>query len=202
MTISTLQTEIDFARKVTNEATIWKSIPGYEGLYEAGSNGHIRSVDRVVIDCLGLAHTYKGRILAQDIKDDGYRRVCLSKNGKCIAHSVHRLVALAFIPNPENKETVNHINCDKEDNRPDNLEWATRGEQVNHAYAHKLIPCRMTEESILEIKRMYQEVKNVKRCATAFGLSWHMAKYYIIKDTPIGYRATAAVFVKNTDFKE
>jgi hypothetical protein len=68
------------------------------------------------------------------ITDTGYLRLTLNKEGKKSNHLVHRLVANAFIPNVDNKETVNHKNGVKSDNQIDNLEWATRSEQNKHAW--------------------------------------------------------------------
>lgn len=66
-------------------------------------------------------------------KDNGYKFLRLYKDKKGSSVYVHRLVAIAFLPNPENKRTVNHINGDKSDNRVENLEWATHGENNAHA---------------------------------------------------------------------
>ena len=96
-----------------------KDIPGYEGLYRVTDDGQIFSVKR-------------GIYMKQQSDKDGYCTVNLRKDGKYRKFFVHRLMALTYIPNPEGKETVNHINEIKNDNRLENLEWATRKEQTNH----------------------------------------------------------------------
>ena len=97
----------------------WKYIKGYENLYSVSNYGRIWS------------HRNK-RCLNPILTNKGYLRVHLSKNGKTETFSVHRLVAMAFIDNPEKKPTVNHINEIKTDNRVENLEWATMAEQNSH----------------------------------------------------------------------
>lgn len=98
----------------------WRTIFGYEGLYEVSSYGRVRSLDRYVVDSLGNRRFYKGKVLSP-IKDKvGYLSVKLQEGNK---HNIHRLVAQAFIENPDNLPQVNHKDEDKSNNRVDNLEW-------------------------------------------------------------------------------
>lgn len=97
---------------------IWKDIPEYEGLYQVSNEGRIRRNGQT-------------RKLHKDYR--GYLTVSLSKHSKMKYYKVHRLVALAFIPNPEGKRTVNHKDGNKENNRLENLEWATHSENIIHA---------------------------------------------------------------------
>ena len=97
----------------------WHPVPGYEGYYSISNCGQVWS-------------HYNDRLLKQVVSKQGYARVHLSVHGKVKIIAVHRLVAMAFIPNPENKPTVNHINEIKLDNRVKNLEWATNREQNVH----------------------------------------------------------------------
>ena len=117
---------------------IWKPISGYEGVYEVSNLGRVRSCDRIVVCNDGRKYKRKGKVLRQSYDANKYYKVALCKNGKQKNFSVHRLVAQAFIPNPENKLTVNHKNGDKLDNRVENLEWATREENMQHAYDNGL----------------------------------------------------------------
>ena len=114
---------------------IWKSIPGYEGLYEVSSTGLIRCLGRTYINTIHSKpmEMYRKPVFVQQFFDkDGYLRVTLSKDRKRFQTMAHRIVAMAFIENPENKEQVNHINGIKHDNRVCNLEWVTRSENEFH----------------------------------------------------------------------
>lgn len=112
---------------------IWKKISKFNNQYEISNKGRIRSTYKVLFRSNGRKHTRRSKVLKPDIKHSGYAigAVCVDK--KMISYKVHRLVAELFIPNPKNKETVNHKNGIKHDNRVENLEWATRKEQSVHA---------------------------------------------------------------------
>jgi len=110
----------------------WKDIPKYEGLYQVSNLGRVRSIDRVVRTKSGKSKNLKGIILSPQYYKNGYRFVTLSKDGNTKGFSIHRMVALSFIPNPENKPEVNHINENKNDNRASNLEWMSVRENRNY----------------------------------------------------------------------
>lgn len=121
---------------------MWKSINGYEGYYEISDSGAVRSLSRYVTENTGK-HTGKLRLLkGAEMKltksPSGYYVVNLHKNHVSRVAPVHVLVAEAFIPNPGHKETVNHIDGNKENNNASNLEWATYGENNIHALENKL----------------------------------------------------------------
>lgn len=119
---------------------IWKDIKDYEGMYQVSNKGRVRSLDRVVNYKGKNQHrefttlkTFKGEIKKLTINQHGYYQIVLYKNGKKKNELVHRLVAQAFIPNPENKPTVNHIDGNRLNDNLNNLEWATCKEQQDHA---------------------------------------------------------------------
>lgn len=113
-----------------NEEIEWAVIAA--GKYEINRNGDVRSVARK--DSMG--RNQGGFILKNVVGTTGYYRVALRINKKQVPYSVHRLLAQAFIPNPDNKPCINHINSNRLDNSLDNLEWVTYSE--NNSHAHKL----------------------------------------------------------------
>jgi hypothetical protein len=113
---------------------IWKDIEGYEGLYQVSNSGKVKALFKIVQRTRKQVQTYPEKILKPNTCHKGYCRVSLHNTKKAKTHSVHRLVALAFIPNPEGKPQVNHINGIKSDNSISNLEWVTNAENQKHAY--------------------------------------------------------------------
>lgn len=107
----------------------WRQIQAYEGLYEISNLGQVKALDK--LDSLG--RKVKQKIMSPNVST-GYARVGLHKEGQKKMLLVHRLVAIAFIPNQENKTEVNHIDGNKFNNMADNLEWNTPKENTYHAW--------------------------------------------------------------------
>lgn len=105
---------------------IFKDIEGFEGIYKVSNLGNVKS--------LNYNHTGKSKLLRIHDDNKGYLTVCLFKLRKKKSFTVHRLVASAFIPNPDNKRTVNHKDGVKTNNHIDNLEWNTYSENIQHAF--------------------------------------------------------------------
>lgn len=106
----------------------WKDIKEFEGYYQISNFGNVKSLDR-----FDGVNYRKGQMIKPILKYNGYLQVGLRKHNKRKYFSVHRLVAIHFIENPANKKQVNHIDCNKQNNNVNNLEWVTSKENQAHA---------------------------------------------------------------------
>ncbi len=113
---------------------VWRPIFNNSDYYEVSNLGNIRSVFRVIKKADGFFQKTKGKILKANPSGNEYLRVSLNLNGIQKYYPVHRIVALTFIPNPENKCCTNHKNGIKTDNRVENLEWVTKSENAIHSF--------------------------------------------------------------------
>jgi hypothetical protein len=135
---------------VTFEQTdeIWKDIIGYEGLYQVSNLGNVKSIK-------------KNKLMKIGLHADGYNRLWLSKENKSKGFLLHRLIAIHFIPNPNNLPEVNHKDANKLNNSIDNLEWCSHSENMNHANNMGLIS---TIEMIKTLKcPELEKVENIYR---------------------------------------
>lgn len=124
---------------------VWKDIPGYEGLYQVSDQGNVRSLARIRQD----GRLYMERNLKCSEKQR-YYQVSLFNNGVMKKHSVHRLVAEAFILNPGNKPVVNHIDGNTHNNVISNLEWCTQKENCNHGARNRKLRATAKRKRLLE----------------------------------------------------
>ena len=117
-------------------AEVWKDVEGYEGLYQVSDLGRVKSLDRWRYNAIlkGERQLIRGTVRKAHPDRRGYLKVTLYKDGKRTTFPVHRLVAEAFIPNPENKPQINHKDGCKVNNSVDNLEFCTRAENMAHAF--------------------------------------------------------------------
>ena len=116
----------------------WRPIFGYESYYEVSNLGRVRALARTVLcrnQVCSFLRTYPAKLLPAHALEHGYMQVTLNKHGKSKAFLVHRLVAQAFLPNPDNKPEVNHKDRNGSNNAVSNLEWVTKLENMQHALA-------------------------------------------------------------------
>lgn len=158
----------------------WKPVVGYEGLYEVSSKGRVRSVDRVLIDRIGREKLFRGQSIATHLNKYGYPICKLWMGSKGKTSTIHRLVALSFLENEDNKPQVNHIDGNKENNSIDNLEWVTNSENDIHAFeiglrsTRKGVDCnfaKLTEEKVLSIRDMKKKGVTQRNIAQIFNVS-------------------------------
>lgn len=152
-----------------------KPILGYEEIYSIRKDGQVLSHARITKSGKPLEDKW----LRPGLNGSGYLRVNLRKNEKVSTHSIHRLLATAFISNPSNYPIINHINGIKTDNRLDNIEWCTYSRNNQHAYdtGLKVRPCgelagkaKLKEADILAIKVMYIETRSCPAVAKHFNV--------------------------------
>lgn len=140
---------------------VWRDCVGIPD-YQVSSLGRVRSLDRIVPvnhPTAGFLEKHmRGRSMTSRNNGHGYSMVCI----RGVSMSVHRLVATAFIPNPENKPQTNHKNGIRTDNRVENLEWATQEENIQHSrkvlgqsIGESHYCARLTESDILDIRSVY-----------------------------------------------
>ena len=150
----------------------WRDIVGYEGYYQISNKGRVKSF-----------HYGRSYFLKTKINSRGYEGVVLSRKGVEKNFSIHVLVAEAFIPNPENKRTVNHKDADKLNNCVENLEWATHRENAIHAWQNGLYSLRKGIENPLA-KLSTDSVRYIR-------------KNYKARDKDFGQQALAKKFNVN-----
>lgn len=147
----------------------WLDIPNYDGLYCVSDTGRV------------MSRRYgKSRIMRPSFDRYGYQFVALWRDKKPKHHSVHRLVATAFIPNPDGDRVVNHINAIKTDNRPVNLEWCTQAHNLRHTLAMGLrkMPAgennrnsKLTDRAVMDARRSFAAGESSTILAARYGVS-------------------------------
>ncbi len=162
--------------------TQWRDVTGYEGLYRVSDAGQIEAFAKAV-PVPGRGVDFRpARILVPSTHPNGHQRVVLSKGGKRVARWVHRLVAEAFLPNPDDCPLVNHIDSNPANNAVSNLEWTTHSGNTRHAFDKGRIvlpPNRgeansqafLTGDIVRAIRVAYESTPNASRVAKSFGVS-------------------------------
>ena len=144
---------------------IWADINGFEGLYQISNLGNVKALPKLI-----NGRHRKERIMKSQLKKDGYLDVLLSKNNKRDRHLIHKLVAIAFIPNPNNYSCVNHKDENKINNFIMNLEWCDH--KYNNAYGIRTIKASNScKKSIVQMDLNFNPIKIFKSATDA-------AKFY------------------------
>jgi len=165
----------------------WKPVIGYEGSYEISNTGQVRGIDRVIFK-RGFPYNIKGKLLKQTLNKKGYPRVKFTINNNQLERNPHRLVAEAFITNPNNFPQVNHINGIKTDNNIENLEWVNNSMNILHAYSLGLQPSRKGENnsnaklnnnSVTLIKQKYNNGANISSISKEMNINLSIIRQLI-----------------------
>lgn len=185
------QLQMDFT---SVEEEIWKDVVGYVYPYQVSSLGNLKALSKkLYANGKGTRNReYPEKILTPIIGLNGYKKTSfyISK-GKNKTVNVHRLVAEAFIPNPDNKPCVNHKNGIKTDNRAVNLEWCTYLENSKHAVLNDLIPfgensfpSKLTEKQIVEIREKYKpRIYTTYMLGDEYGVSSSLISAIVLRKT-------------------
>ena len=155
------------------EDEIWADIEGFEGQYKVSSHGRVKSCDRILPHKTHGTWHIKERILKQYVTPYGYMSVSLQLGkGEMQTMRVHRLVAIAFISNPNNFPQVNHIDGNKHNNHISNLEWVTGQENMDHAWSYGLcdnvVRCKQVAVINLDTGERFDSIADAER---SFGKS-------------------------------
>lgn len=145
-----------------NSKEVWKDIQGYEDKYQVSNYGRVRSKERVVDrGKYGLLEVHAKNLTARQ-KENGYLIVGLYSHNKGKNAYIHRLVAKAFIPNPDNLPTVNHKDGNKKHNFVSNLEWTSYSDNNKHAYNHGLTHSNKNNSHMSKKVKAYDLSGNLK----------------------------------------
>jgi hypothetical protein len=149
----------------------WKDIEGFENLYQVSNFGNVKSLQHYTIKSNGVIQNFKERILQPGNMTSGYCFVGLTRNKKCKNFAVHRLVAKAFIPNPNNFSDINHKDGNKKNNHVENLEWTTRSKNLKHAVNNGLVKnqCKICRKVIVKRDEKTVLFETMKDCCAFFG---------------------------------
>ena len=161
----------------------WRDIAGFEGLYQVSDTGLVRSVDRITTGKRN--RKIKGTILKQCLSTTGYYICYLCKDGKAKTFKVHRLIAKAFIENPNNLPCINHKDLNPLNNEVSNLEWCNQSYNIKHAnmLGHKCGPKRKLtpaeEQEIKQKYKRYSRTDNQECIAKQYGVSQTLISYIV-----------------------
>jgi len=156
---------------------IWKAVVGYELLYHVSNKGRVKSLERFVYKKRNnkpVVQVYKERILKPSLnKKYNYWNLPISNinDKRWKMKKVHRLVGEAFIPNPENKPQINHIDGNRLNNNLENLEWCTCQENMTHAGETGLMPTKLNPDKVRKIRKMRVDGLTLQAIGAVFNVS-------------------------------
>jgi hypothetical protein len=139
-----------------NFIEVWKDVPSFIGVLQASNAGRIKRLPKYRNAKSGGKAYMPEKILKQSVSTYGYYKLCISIDGKKYDLLAHRLIAEAFVPNPDAKHQINHINGIKTDNSVDNLEWVSCKENIRHAQATGLAAVQPKGSANKLSKKLYQ----------------------------------------------
>jgi len=146
----------------------WVAVPGYNQRYFI----HVKSA------IVSFQNGKGGKFVTRRIDRGGYITVRLSNQGKTTTHFLHRLIAEAYLPNPENKPFINHINGVKTDNCIENLEWVTHAENIKHGYLCGLCKSQLRQTPVINICSG-KKFPSIKKAAEFHSLKYATCKGYL-----------------------
>jgi len=171
----------------------WKALPSYEGLYEISINGEIKSLERIVTDTFfgkQRIRVLREIIMKNGKSSKGYPQTHLRKNLETKTWEIHRLVAKACIPNPNNLPQINHIDGNPMNNHVSNLEWCTQSHNQLHANATGLrtsqkgeanTQSKLTELQVIEIRRLNSSGISMRELGRRFGVSYPVIRNIVLR---------------------
>lgn len=171
-----------------NKVLEWEIVPLTEGCFSCTPEGIVRGNDRYINHPLVGRKHVREKILKHQVDPYGYHLVSISMNGVRKKTFVHRIVALTFIPNPQQKPFINHKDGNKSNNSVDNLEWCTHSENTLHAFANGLMvakkgeknhSAKLSDKQVEEIKKLLLQGKTQYSIAKKFSV--HKVTIFDIK---------------------
>lgn len=180
------------------EQEIWVNVFKTNGFYQVSNLGRVKTTTNV--NRIGKVMSGHPKILKQHINAQGYFIVNITVGGKEASYLIHRLIAETFLPNPMNLPCVNHINCDKTDNRIENLEWCTPEYNTSHAHKNGRFPnptgikngsAIITDEIAMDI---FTSTLSAKELAAKYGI--HFSRIYDVR-TGVSWNHITGLPLKN-----
>lgn len=151
----------------------WRDIKNYEGLYQVSNLGRVKSLDRTIVGKNGRVFPFKGKVLKPCKMSCDYEQVILANNGIHKNMLVHRLVAQAFLPNPDNLPQVSHKDETPYHNNVENLEWASAKDNINYGHRTELASKKVYQYTLDGV--LIKEWKSTSECGRNGFRQWSVA---------------------------